>query len=125
VSRHHRHGVSRHHRHGVSQHHRRAKCFVVPRGWRSHLRSNIDWERQRADEGRDDLSRRNSPEQTAGANALLEVNLATGDRAFSTPFASSTSQTFTSRATRLSFGATNGNAIDATIENRLDTAAMP
>ena len=61
-----------------------------------------------------------------GGNAVLEVYLATGDAAFGAPFASSTSQTFTSQATRFSFGATNGNAIDATFDDiRLDTAAMP
>lgn len=38
----------------------------------------------------------------------------------------STTGTFTSQATRLSFGATNGNAIDATFDDiRLDTAVMP
>jgi pimeloyl-ACP methyl ester carboxylesterase len=61
-----------------------------------------------------------------GGNAVLEVYLATGDAAFGSPFASSTTESFTSQATRFSFGATNGNAVNATFDTiRLDTGAMP
>ncbi len=61
-----------------------------------------------------------------GGNAVLEAYLATGDAAFTTPFASSATQTFTSQATRFSLGATNSNAVNITVDDiRLDTGVMP
>ncbi|MBK9712369.1 MAG: hypothetical protein IPO81_13770 [Kouleothrix sp.] len=61
-----------------------------------------------------------------GGNAVLEAYLASGDAAFGSPFASSAAETFTSQATKLVLGATNGNAVAATFDDiRLDSAAMP
>ncbi len=61
-----------------------------------------------------------------GADGVLEAFLAVGDAAFGAAFASSASQTFTSQATKLVVGATNSNAVDATVDDiRLDSAVMP
>jgi hypothetical protein len=61
-----------------------------------------------------------------GSDALLEAYLATGDAAFTTPFASNATQSFSTQATRLSVGATNSNAVNATVDDiRIDTGAMP
>ena len=60
-----------------------------------------------------------------GSNAVLEAFLATGDAAFTTPFAASSAQTFTSQATRLSLGATNSSAVNVTVDTiQLDTAGF-
>ena len=61
----------------------------------------------------------------SGANAILEAYLAIGDTAFGAPFASGQTQTFTSAADRLRFGATTG-ALNAALDDiKLDTAALP
>jgi hypothetical protein len=61
-----------------------------------------------------------------GNNAILEAYLAVGDAPFGTPFATNSTQTFTARASRVSFGATNSIAIDGTFDDiSIDTAAMP
>jgi hypothetical protein len=45
---------------------------------------------------------------------------------FGMPFATTTAGTCTSQANRLRIGATNGNALDATVDNvKLDAAIMP
>jgi hypothetical protein len=60
-----------------------------------------------------------------GNNAVLEAYVAIGDAAFGTPFASSQTQTFTSAADRLRFGATTG-ALNAVFDDiTLDAAALP
>jgi hypothetical protein len=62
-----------------------------------------------------------------GGNAVLEAFVATASNpAFGTPFAATTTGTWTTQANRLRFGATNGSAINATFDNvLLDAAAMP
>ncbi|HEX9441514.1 MAG TPA: alkaline phosphatase family protein, partial [Roseiflexaceae bacterium] len=61
-----------------------------------------------------------------GGNAILEAYLATGDIPFGIPFASSATQSFTSAATKFSFGATNSVALDVYFDDiALDTVAMP
>lgn len=60
-----------------------------------------------------------------GANATLEAYLATGDAGFSTPFASSGIQKFTSAATRLRLGATSGTLNAVFDDIKLDTSALP
>jgi hypothetical protein len=61
-----------------------------------------------------------------GANAILEVSLTAGDAAFGAPFAATASGTWTSPATELRIGATNGNLTHITIDDiKLDSAAMP
>jgi hypothetical protein len=61
----------------------------------------------------------------SGANALLEAYLAIGDAAFGAPFASSQTQTFTTAADRLRFGATTGTLNAVFDDIKLDTAALP
>jgi unsaturated chondroitin disaccharide hydrolase len=62
----------------------------------------------------------------SAANALLEGFLAVGDTAFGAPFAALATGSWTTQADRLRFGATNGNALDATFDDiKLDAAAMP
>lgn len=61
-----------------------------------------------------------------GGNAMLEIYLAEGSAPFGAPFASSAPQSFTSAATRVTIGATNGNAVYLTVDDLwLDVAAMP
>jgi hypothetical protein len=61
-----------------------------------------------------------------GANGVLEAYLATGDAPFGAPFATSASQSFTTQANKLQFGATNSNRVDATFDDiTLDGKAMP
>ena len=62
----------------------------------------------------------------AGTNAVLEGFLATGDTTFSTPFASSGTQTFTTRADSVQIGASTPTGVTLTFDDiRLDTGAMP
>lgn len=61
-----------------------------------------------------------------GANAVLEAFLATGDTVFGSPFASGTTQTFTSQANKFIFGATNSTVVNAAFDDiRLDSASIP
>ena len=61
-----------------------------------------------------------------GSNAVLEGFIATGDAAFTTPFATSSTQTFTTQADSVQIGATTGTAGSMTIDDiRLDTGSMP
>jgi hypothetical protein len=61
----------------------------------------------------------------SGSNAALEGYVATGDAVFGAPFASSQTQTFTSPADRLRFGATTG-ALNAIFDDiALDAAPPP
>lgn len=61
-----------------------------------------------------------------GGNAVLALYLAEGTAPFGAPFATSTTQSFTSAATRVTIGATNGNAVSLTVDDlRLDAAVMP
>jgi len=61
-----------------------------------------------------------------GGDGLLEAFVASGDGAFGTPFASSSTQSFTSQASKFMFGATNPNAVNATFDDiKLDSVAMP
>jgi len=61
-----------------------------------------------------------------GGNAVLEGFIATGDAAFTTPFATSSTQTFTTQADSVQIGATTGTAGSMTIDDiRLDTGSMP
>lgn len=61
-----------------------------------------------------------------GANAVLEAYSATGDAAFGAPFASSSSQTFTTQATSVQIGPSTGTAVSATFDDlRLDSGFMP
>jgi hypothetical protein len=64
--------------------------------------------------------------QKAGSgNAVLEAYLAQADTPFGTPFATSSTQSFTSQATRFSLGATNSNAVNLTVDDiRLDTSGF-
>ncbi len=60
-----------------------------------------------------------------GSNAILEAYLATGEAAFGSAFASTTSGTWTTQADRLRFGATTGT-LDGVFDNlRLDSGSMP
>jgi unsaturated chondroitin disaccharide hydrolase len=61
----------------------------------------------------------------SGASALLEAYLAVSDAAFGAPFASSQTQTFTSAADRLRFGATTGSLNASFDDIKLDTVALP
>jgi hypothetical protein len=62
----------------------------------------------------------------AGGNAVLEAYLAVGSAAFGSPFASSTTGSFTTQATQFRLGATTATAVDIVVDDiRLDTAAMP
>jgi len=62
----------------------------------------------------------------AGTNAVLERFLATGDTTFTTPFASSGSQTFTTQADSVQIGASTPTSGTLTFDDiRLDTVAMP
>jgi hypothetical protein len=61
-----------------------------------------------------------------GSNAVLEGFLATGDASFATPFASSGTQTFTTRADSVQIGASTSTGATLTFDDiRLDTQAMP
>jgi hypothetical protein len=61
-----------------------------------------------------------------GGNATLEVFLAVGDVAFGAPFAATASGAWTSPATELRVGATNGSLTHITVDDiRLDAASMP
>ncbi len=61
-----------------------------------------------------------------GANAVLEGFLATGDAAFTTPFATSNSLTFTSQADSVQIGASTSAVGNIMFDDiRLDTGAMP
>jgi hypothetical protein len=63
--------------------------------------------------------------QGTGSNAILEGYLATGDNAFGSPFASSTSQSFTDQGDRVRVGATT-NSIDMIVDDiLLDSGSMP
>ena len=62
----------------------------------------------------------------AGSDAVLEGFIATGDAAFAAPFASSSTQTFTTQADLVQIGATTGTAGSMTLDDvRLDTGSMP
>jgi hypothetical protein len=62
----------------------------------------------------------------AGTNAVLEGFLATGDTAFTTPFTSSGTQTFTTQADSVQIGASTPSGGALTFDDiRLDTGAMP
>jgi hypothetical protein len=62
----------------------------------------------------------------AGGDAVLEAYVVAGDAAFSAPFASTASGTWTTQADRVRFGATTSSVLDATFDDiRLDAAAMP
>ncbi|PYU95571.1 MAG: hypothetical protein DMG25_03875 [Acidobacteria bacterium] len=61
-----------------------------------------------------------------GSNAVLEGFLAQGDNQFATPFASTSSGTWTTPATFFRGGATVSTAVDLVMDDiRLDTAFMP
>jgi hypothetical protein len=61
-----------------------------------------------------------------GSNAVLEGFIATGDAAFGAPFASSSTQTFTSQTDSVQIGATTGTAGRLTLDDiRLDRGSMP
>jgi hypothetical protein len=62
----------------------------------------------------------------SGGNAVLEAYLATGDAAFGAPFAATFSGSWTSQASELRVGATNGNLTFVTVDDiKLDAGAMP
>jgi hypothetical protein len=62
----------------------------------------------------------------AGADAVLEGYLTTGDDPFGAPFASTTTGSWTSQADRLRFGATTSEALDATFDDiALDFGTTP
>ena len=62
----------------------------------------------------------------AGSNAVLEGFLATGDAAFSTPFAASSTQTFTTLADQVQVGSSTGVVGSATFDDiRIDNGSMP
>jgi hypothetical protein len=65
--------------------------------------------------------------QGTGADAVLEAYLASAAGPFTTPFAGSSSLSFTTAATRLSIGATTSSAAAAiTVDDiMLDTRSMP
>ncbi len=58
-------------------------------------------------------------------NAVLEAFLATGDAAFGAPFAGSSTQSFTTAADRLRFGATTGTLNAVFDDIKLDSASLP
>ena len=61
-----------------------------------------------------------------GSNGLLEAFLAPAGTAFSSPFASIATGTWTTSADRIRFGATAGGAVDATGDTiALDAGVMP
>lgn len=61
-----------------------------------------------------------------GADGILEAYVAAGDNPFGTPFASTTTGTWTTQADRLRLGVTVSAVLDATFDDiRLDAAAMP
>jgi hypothetical protein len=61
-----------------------------------------------------------------GADGILQAYVAAGDNPFGTPFASTTSGTWTTQADRLRLGATLSVILDATFDDiRLDSASMP
>jgi hypothetical protein len=62
----------------------------------------------------------------SGANDVLEAFVAEGDSPFTAPFASSSTQTFTTPASGFRLGATNGSALDIIMDDvRLDRGTMP
>ena len=62
----------------------------------------------------------------ASGNAVLEAYVTSGDAPFGTPFASTTTGTWTTAADRLAVGATSPNPIDIVVDDvRLDAAVMP
>ena len=64
--------------------------------------------------------------QGTGSNAVLEGFLATGDANFTTPFASSGTQTFTTRADSVQVGASTPTGGTLTFDDiRLDSETMP
>jgi len=61
-----------------------------------------------------------------GANAVLEAFLAPDGGTFGTPFAGTSSGTWTTAADRLRLGATNGTAVDLTVDDVLiGSGSMP
>jgi RHS repeat-associated protein len=52
-----------------------------------------------------------------GANGVLAAYLAAGDASFTSPFAASTTQSFTTQATRVSLGASTGTAANIVVDN--------
>jgi hypothetical protein len=61
-----------------------------------------------------------------GINAFLEAFVATGDAAFGSAFAATTSGTWTTSADRIRLGATTATALHATVDDiRIDAGAMP
>jgi hypothetical protein len=61
-----------------------------------------------------------------GSNAVLEGFLATGDAAFTTAFAKSSTQTFKTQADSVQIGASTATGGNLTFDDiRLDTGAMP
>ena len=65
--------------------------------------------------------------QASGSGTgVLQAYVATGDAAFGTAFASSTTETISNPAAEVRIGATNSSAVDLTVDDiRLDSAAMP
>jgi hypothetical protein len=64
--------------------------------------------------------------QGSGGDAVLEAYLAVGTAAFTTPFATLTTGTWTSAADRLRAGSTSGAAVDLILDDiRIDSATMP
>jgi hypothetical protein len=62
----------------------------------------------------------------AGTNAVLEGFLETGDTTFTTPFASSGTQTFNTQADSVQIGASTSTGDTLSFDDiRLDTGAMP
>ena len=61
-----------------------------------------------------------------GSNGILEGFLASGDSAFGSAFASSNTQTLTSRTDTVQIGSTTGTVGSLTLDDiRLDTGSMP
>ena len=64
--------------------------------------------------------------QGSGSDAILEAYLAVGTAAFTTPFASLATGTWSGAADRLRAGSTSGAAIDLIVDDiRIDSATMP
>jgi hypothetical protein len=61
-----------------------------------------------------------------GSNGILEGFLATGDAAFTTPFATNSAQTFTTQSDSVQIGSSTSVAATATFDDiRIDNGAMP
>jgi RHS repeat-associated protein len=64
--------------------------------------------------------------KSTASNGILQAYLASGDAAFGSTFAQSTTQTFTTQVTQVQVGATTATAVNLTLDDlQLDTAALP